>query len=120
MADIKSYGFLRHLRSDANVHIIRFHRGRVVQSGRGLAFWFWPRRTSVAELPTDDRDMVLFFKGRSKDFQTVSVQGNLTWRVADAAVVGGRVDFSINLVAGRHTAKPVEQIEALLTGMAQQ
>lgn len=120
MSDIKSYGFVRHLRSDANVHITRFRKGKAVESGRGLSFWFWPRRTSVSELPMDDRDMVLFFKGRSADFQTIAVQGNLTWRVANPAVLGERVDFSLNLATGKHVVKPVEQIEALLTGMAQQ
>ncbi|HEY2136429.1 MAG TPA: SPFH domain-containing protein [Xanthobacteraceae bacterium] len=120
MADIRKYGFVRHLRSDANVHIARFRKGRVVRSGRGLSFWFLPQRASLAELPMDDRDMVLFFRGRSKDFQAVTVQGNLTWRVADPDVLGNRVDFSIDLASGRHTAKPVEQIEALLTGMSQQ
>jgi regulator of protease activity HflC (stomatin/prohibitin superfamily) len=120
MADIRKYGYVRHLRSDASVHITRFRKGRVVQAGRGLAFWFVPRQASIAELPGDDRDMVLFFKGRSKDFQPVTVQGNLTWRVADPKTLCEHVDFSIDLATGRHTAKPVEQIEALLTGLAQQ
>jgi len=120
MAEIKKYGMLRHLRSDANVHIIRFSGGKVVQSGRGRTFWFLPHRTSIAEVPMDDRDMVLFFKGRSKDFQALNVQGNLTWRVVDAGVLGSRVDFSLDLATGRHIAKPMEQISALLTGMAQQ
>jgi regulator of protease activity HflC (stomatin/prohibitin superfamily) len=120
MADIKRYGFLRHLRVDAGIHVMRFRNGRPVRSGRGLAFWFVPRRASIAELPMDDRSMVLFFKGRSKDFQAVTVQGNLTWRVVDPNVLGTRVDFSIDLKTGRYNAKPVEQIEALLTGMSQQ
>jgi regulator of protease activity HflC (stomatin/prohibitin superfamily) len=120
MAEIKRYGFMRHLRADAGVQVMRFRNGRPIRSGRGLAFWFVPHRASIAELPMDDRDMVLFFKGRSKDFQAVTVQGNLTWRVADPNVLGTRVDFSIDLKSGRHTAKPVEQIEALLTGMSQQ
>jgi len=120
MADIKRYGILRHLRADAGVHVMRFRNGRPVKSGRGLAFWFLPHRASIAELPVDDRNMVLFFKGRSKDFQAVAVQGNLNWRVADPNVLGMRVDFSIDLKTGRYTGKPVEQIEALLTGMSQQ
>src|SRR5262249_51171353 len=70
--------------------------------------------------PMDDRSMVLFFNGRSKDFQAVTVQGNLTWRVAEPDVLGLRVDFSIDLKTGRHMSKPVEQIEGLLTGMSQQ
>src|SRR5215469_2406452 len=120
MAEIKKYGLFRHLRSDANVHIVRFSGGKVAQSGRGRSFWFLPHRTSIAELPMDDRDMVLFFKGRSKDFQALAVQGNLTWHVVDPAVLGARVDFSIDLASGRHTAKPIEQLSGLLTGMAQQ
>lgn len=120
MADIKKYGFIRHLRSDAGVHVMRFRNGRAVKSGRGLSFWFLPQRASIAELPMDDRDTVLFFKGRSKDFQAVTVQGTLTWRVADPDVLGTRVDFSIDLKSGRHTAKPVEQIDSLLTGISQQ
>ena len=122
MADIKRYPvpFLRHLRADAGVHVMRFRNGRPVRSGRGLSFWFVPHRASIAELPVDDRNMVLFFKGRSKDFQAVTVQGNLTWRVADPDVLGLRVDFSIDRKTGRHAGKPVEQIEGLLTGMSQQ
>jgi len=120
MADIRKYLFARHLRSDANVHVTRFRNGRAVRDGRGLAFWFLPQRASIAELPMDDRDMVLFFKGRSRDFQQVTVQGNLTWRVADPSVLGKRIDFSIDLKSGRHTAKPLDQIEALLNGMSQQ
>jgi regulator of protease activity HflC (stomatin/prohibitin superfamily) len=124
MADIRrfgllTFGLLRHLRADAGVHVMRFRNGRLVKSGRGLAFWFVPHRGSIAELPIDDR-MVLFFKGRSKDFQAVTVQGNLTWRVADPDVLGLRIDFSIDLKTGRYTGKPVEQIEGLLTGMSQQ
>jgi regulator of protease activity HflC (stomatin/prohibitin superfamily) len=120
MADIKTYFGFRHLRSDASAHVMRFRNGKLVRSGRGLAFWFLAQRTSVAEIPVDDRDMVLFFKGRSKDFQSIMVQGNLTWRAAKPDVLGDRMDFSIDLRAGRHTGKPIEQIEALLTGMAQE
>lgn len=120
MAEIKRYGALRHLRSDANVFVTRFSGGKAVQSGRGRAFWFLPHRTSIAEVPMDDRDMVLFFKGRSRDFQALNVQGTLTWRVVDANVLGNRIDFSINLASGQYVSKPLEQIAALLTGTAQQ
>src|SRR5262249_8323848 len=68
----------------------------------------------------DDRSMVLFFSGRSKDFQAITVQGDLTWHVVDPKVLGDRIDFSIDLANGRYTGKPIEQIEGLLNGLAQQ
>ena len=120
MAHIKNLGFIAQLRSDASNHVIRYRKGRVRQSGRGLVFWFRPETASIAELPMDDREMSLFVKGRSRDFQTVSVQGTLTWHVADPALLAERVDFSIGLFTGTYQSEPIEQIETRLTGLVNQ
>ncbi|RVC69986.1 band 7 protein, partial [Mesorhizobium sp. M00.F.Ca.ET.038.03.1.1] len=77
MATIRSFGFIAQLRSEASSHVIRYRNGREMQSGRGLVFWFVPETASIAELPMDDREMTLFVKGRSQDFQTVAVQGTI-------------------------------------------
>lgn len=120
MAYIKNFGFFAQLRSDASNHVIRYRNGRVRQSGRGLVFWFRPETTSIAELPMDDREMTLFVKGRSQDFQTVAVQGTLAWRVADPERLAGRVDFSIGLFTGRHQGEPIERLETRLAGLLNQ
>ncbi|TIV56530.1 SPFH domain-containing protein, partial [Mesorhizobium sp.] len=100
MATIRSLGFVAQLRSEASSHVIRYRNGREMQSGRGLVFWFVPETASIAELPMDDREMTLFVKGRSQDFQTVAVQGTIGWRVVDPARLAERVDFSIDLRTG--------------------
>lgn len=120
MAHIVNIGIAAQLRAEANSHIIRYRRGRVRQSGRGLVFWFRPETASIAELPLDDREMTVFVKGRSRDFQTVSVQGTLTWRVAVPEQLAERVDFSIGLLTGRWTAEPLQRIETRLTGLVNQ
>jgi regulator of protease activity HflC (stomatin/prohibitin superfamily) len=120
MAHIKNFGMVAQLRSDAGSHVIRYRKGRVRQSGRGLVFWFRPETASIAELPMDDREMALFVKGRSQDFQTVAVQGTLTWRVADPERLAGRVDFSIGLFTGAYQAEPIQRIETRLAGLVNQ
>jgi regulator of protease activity HflC (stomatin/prohibitin superfamily) len=120
MAEIKSYGPVRRLRSDASVHILRFRKGRRVQSARGAAFWFNPDGASIAQVPMDDRDLPFLFNSRSKDFQELTVQGMLVWRVADPEKLAERIDFSIDLKHGLHLGQPVDQIATLLTGLAQQ
>jgi len=75
MATISRFLFWRHVRSDPSVHLVHYRRGAPVRSGRGLAFWFLPHWSSVAEVPLDDRDQAFLFKGRSSDFQEVTVQG---------------------------------------------
>jgi len=120
MAEIKHYGPMRRLRSDASVHIQRYRKGRPVQSGRGLAFWFMADGASIAELPMDDRDLPFLFRSRSKDFQALTVQGLIVWRVSDPGKLAERVNFSIDLSKGLHLGQPVDQIATLLTGISQQ
>ena len=120
MAEIKNLGPFRQLRSEASVHVQRFRNGRPIQSGRGLAFWFLPDGASIAEVPMDDRDLPFIFHGRSQDFQEITVQGLIVWRVADPVKLAARVNFSIDLKQGVLLAQPLDQLAVLLTGLAQQ
>jgi regulator of protease activity HflC (stomatin/prohibitin superfamily) len=120
MADIANFGFFRRLRSDASYHIQHYERGRRVRSGRGLSFWFLPDGASLTEIPMDDRDLPFLFNGRSKDFQEITVQGVVVWRVANPEALGDRIDFSLDLAHGRPVGQPMDQIANLLTGVAQQ
>lgn len=120
MAYVKNLGFLAQLRSDASNYVIRYRNGDVRQSGRGLVFWFRPETASIAEVPMDDREMTLFVKGRSQNFQSLAVQGTLTWHVVDPVKLAERVDFSIGLVTGKYQSEPIERIETRLTGLVNQ
>ncbi|MFZ5896033.1 MAG: SPFH domain-containing protein [Myxococcota bacterium] len=120
MAEIRRLLWLRHLRAEATSHVLYYRRGVLARAGRGLAFWFNPLSTAVAEVPVDDRDLNYLFKGRTRDFQEVTVQGVITYRVVNAELLAQRVDFAIDLLRGKHTKQPLEQIAVLLTGIAQQ
>ena len=120
MATIRRFGVLSQLRSEASHHVIRYRNGRARQSGRGLVFWFRPETASISEVPMDDREMTLFVRGRSQDFQTVAVQGSVGWHVADPARLASRIDFSLDLRSGRLQGEPIEKIEARIAGLANQ
>ena len=120
MAEIRKFPALHHLRSEASHYVFRFSGGRVVAQGRGLSFWFLPLRTSVAEVPLDDRDLPFVFHGRSNDYQAVTVQGVVTWRVRDVDRLTERVDFTIDTASGGYLGEPLDQIATLLTGLLQQ
>lgn len=120
MAQIRHFPFFAQLRSDAANHIIRWRKGKIRQSGRGLVFWFRRETASIAEVPMDDREATVFVNGRSKDFQAVAVQGSLTWHVTDPERLAQRVDFSLDLLSGRPTGEPVERIESRLAGLVSQ
>ena len=120
MAEIQRYPIMRHLRAEPSFHILRFRRGKLVASGRGLAFWFRPLNTSIAEIPMDDRELPFLFHGRAKDFQDTTVQGVVTFRVVDAELAAKRVDFALDLGTGATLKQPLDKLAGLLTELAQQ
>ncbi len=120
MAHIQRFFFLRHLRAESTSHVLRFRRGRLIRSGRGLAFWFRPLAAAIAELPIDDREQAFLFTGRSEDFQEVAVQGTITYRVADPEALASRIDFGIDPTKGSYNRQPLEQLAGMVTQLAQQ
>lgn len=120
MATIKRFPFLRHLRAESSSAILQTRNGRSVRSGRGIAFYFLPDTCSVSEVPMDDQDLVFLFTGRSRDFQQVTAQGTVTYRVVDPEVLAQRIDCAISLRSGNHLKQPLEQIEMLIQQLAQQ
>ncbi|MCF6303754.1 MAG: hypothetical protein L3J33_00080 [Rhodobacteraceae bacterium] len=110
MAHIQKFPFLRHLRADASSYVQQFKKGRRVRSGKGLAFWFLPSGVSLSEMPMDDRMLPYLLKGQSADYQNLTVQGSIVWRVSDPEILGDRIDFSVDLTNGALLGQPVDQI----------
>ena len=120
MAEIRTYFGVRHLRSESGFHVLRFRRGALSASGRGLSFFFLPHNTSVAEIPVGDRELPFLFHGRSSDFQDVTVQGAIGYRVTDPELLGTRLDFSLDLTSGALLEDPLHQLAEVFNGHAQQ
>ncbi len=75
---------------------------------------------SIAEVPVDDRELSILFHGRSSDFQDVTAQGVVTYRITDAATLANRVDFTIDLGSGAYLRQPLEKLALFLTELALQ
>jgi regulator of protease activity HflC (stomatin/prohibitin superfamily) len=120
MAEIRRFPLFRHLRAEPSSHVLKYRKGRLVRSGRGVALWFSPMSTSLAEVPVDDRELAFLFHARSADFQDVATQGIITYRIAAPETTAERVDFSIDLATGAHRKQPLEKLASLLTELAQQ
>jgi regulator of protease activity HflC (stomatin/prohibitin superfamily) len=92
----------------------------LVHAGTGQSFWFWPLNAALSEIPVDDRELPLLFHARTADFQDVTVQTTVTFRVTDPALAASHIDFSIDPDSGRWRSTPLQQLASLLTEAAQQ
>lgn len=120
MAEIRNFGFVRHFRTEPTLHVLKYRGGVPKKSGRGLAFWFFPMSTAIAEVPMDDRELVLMFKAPSSDYQDVTIQGVISFRVMNPDNLAQRVDFTVDLTSGVYAKQPIEKMTLMITQLAQQ
>ncbi|WP_333739450.1 SPFH domain-containing protein [Streptomyces sp. IBSBF 2806] len=120
MADITRRLGWRHLRGAPTAHVRHHRSGKLAHDGPGLSFWFRSLSAALSEVPVDDRELAMTFHARTVDFQDVTVQATVTYRVSDPAVAAARLDFSIDPDTGIWRGAPLEQLGTLLTETAQQ
>lgn len=112
--------FARHLRADANMYVRHLRKGKVANEGAGAAFWFRPRTAALVQVPLDDREQSLLFHARTADFQDVTIQATVNYRVIDPSLATARIDFGINPLTGAWNGVPLESLGGLLSELAQQ
>jgi regulator of protease activity HflC (stomatin/prohibitin superfamily) len=119
MAQIVRFFGLRHLRAEPNQHILHHRDGALVRQGPGLSFWFNPLSAALAQLPVEDCATTFVLRERTADFQEVTVQCTLIYRVADPVLAASRVNFSLSPQTGAWFEAPLERLASLWALRAQ-
>lgn len=90
------FGF-RFVKFQPSEYVMRLQGGKVVSEGVGLSFFYYAPVTSAVVLPVSSIDVPFMFEERTGDFQTVTVQGQLTYRIADYRQTSSMLDYTYDL-----------------------
>jgi len=83
------------LRAAPTTYILHWQHGRLRRQGQGLSFVYFAPSSTIAAVPLASADVPFAFTETTADFQTVTLQGSLTYRVADPARLAAALDYSI-------------------------
>ena len=86
---------LAYMRAAPTTYILHWQRGRLRREGPGLAFFYFAPTSTLAAVPLASTDVPFAFTETTADFQAVTLQGTLTFRVADPRRLAGALDYSI-------------------------
>lgn len=88
-------------------YVAAYVGGRQVRAGLGLAFWYWRHKTQIAVAPTTEAVASFVFHESTANFQAVTVQGQLAYRIANPATALTLFNFGVDPRSGRYrTAEP--------------
>ena len=119
MASISRIGLICHLRSEPNQFILHYRNGKLVRQGAGLSYWFSRLSAAIAQVPVEDCETTFMLNERTSDFQEVSVQCTLTYRISNPQQAAARVNFTVSLESGVWTERPLERLANLWSQVAQ-
>lgn len=83
------------VKSQPTTYLIQYRNGRVVREGAGLAFFYYAATASVAAVPVASRDEPFMFELVTRDYQSVTVQGQVAYRIAEPRKAAAMLDFAM-------------------------
>lgn len=76
-------------------YLMQYRGGKVVSEGLGLSFFYYAPTTSLVVVPVGSADVPFIFQETTADFQTVTVQGQATYRVIDPKRLAELMNFTL-------------------------
>jgi hypothetical protein len=77
-------------------YLLQYRRGKLVREGTGLSFFYFAPATSLVMVPMASVDAPFIFNEVSADFQTITIQGQITYRVAEPRKTAELLDFTLD------------------------
>jgi hypothetical protein len=85
----------RYVKATPTTYLMQFKAGQVQREGTGLSFFYFAPSSTLVSVPVGSTDVPFIFNEVSADFQAVTVQGHLTFRVADPRKLAELLDYSL-------------------------
>ena len=87
---------IRFIKVEPTDFVIQFKRGKIVREGVGLAFFYFAPTTSLVSVPVGSVDVPFIFEEVTADFQQVTLQGQITYRVSDPKKLSQLMNFTLS------------------------
>src|SRR5258707_495861 len=85
----------RYMKAAPTTYVLHFRNGKLLKEGPGLAFFYYAPTSTIVTVAQASADAPFAFQENTADFQTVTIQGQVTYRVADAKKLAAVLDLSV-------------------------
>ncbi len=90
-------------------YVLHFSNGKPVHEGPGLAFFYFAPSSSIASIPLASSNAPFAFQEPTADFQVLTVQGQLTYRIGEPKKAAAMLDFTTD-TKGRYVSDHYQKL----------
>jgi hypothetical protein len=87
---------IKYIKFDSMTYVIRYKNGKLMKEGRGLSFFYTSFNSSIVAIPLGSNDLQFIFNESTGDFQKVSIQGQITYKVENPKLLADLLDFTVD------------------------
>jgi hypothetical protein len=87
---------ISYIKFDSMAYVIHFKNGLVAKEGRGLSFFYFAPTSSIAAIPMGSNDLPFIFNETTTDYQNISIQGQVTYKIGNPKQLAELLDFTVD------------------------
>src|SRR5688572_8567196 len=88
--------FIGYFKANPTDYVIEHRGGEVRRQGAGLAFFYTKWNTTITVVPMNTVDANFVFQETTANYQAVTIQGQVTYRIVNPARMASILNFSIH------------------------
>jgi hypothetical protein len=108
-----------YFKAEPTEYVLAYSDGRVFQQGAGRAFWYWQPSASIVMMPVSTIDALFALNETTRNFQAVTVQGQVTYRIVDPLALAGLLNFTIDPRTRKYRSDDPAKLEARIVNVLQ-
>jgi len=90
------FGF-RFIKFQPSDYVLKYKSGKIIKEGAGISFYYFVPVTSIVVVPVGSVDSPFIFEEVTSDFQTVTVQGQITYRIVNQKKIAGLLNYTLDM-----------------------
>jgi hypothetical protein len=86
---------IKFIKVQPTTYLLQYRGGKVVREGMGLSFFYYAPSSSLVAVPVASTDAAFIFQETTADFQAVTIQGQVTYRVSEPKRLAALLNYTL-------------------------
>ena len=109
---------IKHIKFDSMTYVLHYKNGNIKKEGRGLSFFYFAPNSSIVAIPMGSNDLPFVYNETTSDYQAVSIQGQISYKVKDPRILADVLDFTVQ-DNGQYKRNDIEKLNQRIINEAQ-
>jgi regulator of protease activity HflC (stomatin/prohibitin superfamily) len=108
-----------YFKAEPTEYILAYTNGNMFRQGTGKAFWYWRPSTSIVMVPIATTDALFVLNEITGNFQAVTLQGQITYRITEPQTIAQLLNFTINPRTRAYLSDDPDRLQQRIVNLVQ-